>query len=284
MTITILGTGAMGVGMTQSLRRADLAVTVWSRTPERAQPLAELGATVTTDPAQAVREADVVLTMLYDIDSTLDVARTVLPAMQPGAVWVQSATVGVEGTERVVALAAEHGVQVLDVPVLGSKVPAEQGSLVMLASGDPALRPVVQPYFDAMAARTMWVADTPGAGSRLKLVCNAWIGTLTAAVGQSMALARGLDLDPRLFLDAVGGGQADSPYLQAKGHTILAEDYPPQFSLDGVIKDQRLIRDAIASAGVSPALIDGVLSVFDAASERGYGADDMAAVVHGFDA
>lgn len=284
MTITILGTGAMGAGMTQSLRREGLAVTVWNRTPERAQPHAELGATVATDVAAAVREADVVLTMLYDIDSTLEVARVAMPALKPGAVWVQSATVGLAGTEQVVALAAEHGVTVLDVPVLGSKVPAEQGNLIMLASGDPAQRPTVQPYFDALGARTVWVADTPGSGSRLKLVCNAWIGTMTAAVGQSMALARGLEIDPQLFLDAVGGGQADSPYLQAKGKTILAEDYPPQFSLDGVIKDQRLIRDAILTAGVAPALIDGVLSVFDAASERGYGAADMAAVVHGFTA
>ena len=166
--------------------------------------------------------------------------------------------------------------------MLGTKAPAEQGKLVMLASGDPALRERVQPAFDAMAAKTIWVGDELGLGSKLKLVCNAWIATLAAAVGQSLALAKGLGVDQQLMLDAFDGAAAGSPYLQMKGKAIVESSFAPQFSVDGVRKDTGLIRDAIEAAGLSSVLVDGVRAAFDAASEAGHGGDDMAAVYFGY--
>jgi len=274
--------GAMGAGMAQSLLREDIEVTVWNRTVERSEPLADDGATVALDPTAAVADADVVVAMLFDAASTLELMATVLPAMKQDAVFVQCATVGVDGAARTAALAAEHGVAFLDCPVLGTKAPAEQGKLVMLASGDPALRERVQPAFDAMAAKTIWVGDELGLGSKLKLVCNAWIATLAAAVGQSLALAKGLGVDQQLMLDAFDGAAAGSPYLQMKGKAIVESSFAPQFSVDGVRKDAGLIRDAIEAAGLSTVLVDGVRAAFDAASEAGHGGDDMAAVYFGY--
>ena len=282
MRVTVLGMGAMGAGMAQSLLREDIEVTVWNRTVERAEPLADDGATVALDPTAAVADADVVVAMLFDAAATLELMATVLPAMKQDAVFVQCATVGVDGAAQTAALAAELGVAFLDCPVLGTKAPAEQGKLVMLASGDPALREKVQPAFDAMAAKTIWVGDELGLGSKLKLVCNAWIGALAAAVGQSLALAKGLGVDQQLMLDAFDGAAAGSPYLQMKGKAILESSFAPQFSVDGVRKDTGLIRDAIEGAGLSTVLIDGVRAAFDAASEAGHGGDDMAAVYFGY--
>lgn len=282
MRVTVLGTGAMGAGMAQSLLRAGIEVVVWNRTAERSEPLAADGAVVALDPIAAVDDADVVLAMLFDAAATLEVMAKVLPAMKEGAIFVQCATVGVDGATQTVSVAAEHGVAFLDCPVLGTKAPAEQGKLVMLASGDPTLRERVQPAFDAMAAKTIWVGAELGSGSKLKLVCNAWIGALAAAVGQSFALATGLGLDQQLMLDALDGAAAGSPYLQAKGKAIIESSYAPQFSVDGVRKDTGLIRDAIVASGVSTVLIDGVLSAFDAASEAGHGDEDMAAVYFGY--
>jgi len=282
MRVTVLGMGAMGAGMAQSLLREDIEVTVWNRTVERSEPLADDGATVALDPTAAVADADVVVAMLFDAASTLELMATVLPAMKQDAVFVQCATVGVDGAAQTAAAAAEHGVAFLDCPVLGTKAPAEQGKLVMLASGDPALREKVQPAFDAMAAKTIWVGDEPGLGSKLKLVCNAWIATLAAAVGQSLALAKGLGLDQQLMLDAFDGAAAGSPYLQMKGKAIVESSFAPQFSVDGVRKDTGLIRDAIEAAGLSTVLVDGVRAAFDAASEAGHGGDDMAAVYFGY--
>jgi 3-hydroxyisobutyrate dehydrogenase len=280
--VTVLGMGAMGAGMAQSLLREDIEVTVWNRTVERSEPLADDGATVALDPIAAVADADVVVAMLFDAASTLELMATVLPAMTQDAVFVQCATVGVDGAAHTAALAAEHGVAFLDCPVLGTKAPAEQGKLVMLASGDPALREKVQPAFEAMAAKTIWVGDELGLGSKLKLVCNAWIATLAAAVGQSLALAKGLGVDQQLMLDAFDGAAAGSPYLQMKGKAIVESSFAPQFSVDGVRKDTGLIRDAIEAAGLSTVLVDGVRAAFDAASEAGHGGDDMAAVYFGY--
>jgi 3-hydroxyisobutyrate dehydrogenase len=282
MRVAVLGTGAMGAGMARSLLREGIEVAVWNRTAERSEPLSEVGAVVVLDPIAAITEADVVVGMLFDTAATLDVMATVLPAMKEGAVFVQCATVGVEGASRTASVAAEQGVAFLDCPVLGTKAPAEQGELVMLASGDPALRDRVQPAFDAMGAKTIWVGAELGLGSKLKLVCNAWVSALAAAVGQSFALAKGLGLDQQLMLDAFDGAAAGSPYLQAKGKAIIESSYDPQFSVDGVRKDTGLIRDAVVASGLSTALVDGVRAAFDAASETGHGDDDMAAVYFGF--
>lgn len=281
-SVAVLGTGIMGAGMTRSLLREGLDVTVWNRSAEKAKPLADDGATVADSAADAVAGADVVITMLFDIEPVLAVMADAAGSLREGAVWVQASTVGVEGTRRVEAFAAEHGIDVLDAPVLGTKAPAENGKLVILASGPSALREKVAPAFDAMGTRTQWVSETLGDASKLKLAVNAWIGVMVNGTAQSIALARGLGLDPQQFLDAVDGQAVDSPYVQLKGKAMITGDYTPSFELDGVIKDTDLIRDAMAEAGTATTLADAVADRLAAASAQGHGAEDMAAVVHGY--
>ena len=120
---------------------------------------------------------------------------------------------------------------------------------MFLASGAEELRDRVAPAFEAMGSKTIWVSEEPGRGSALKLVCNAFVGSLTAAIGQSVGLASQLGLDPQLFLDALDGGASDSPYVHVKGAMMLADDYPASFALDGVRKDLGLIRAAEQRSG-----------------------------------
>ncbi|WP_305785343.1 NAD(P)-dependent oxidoreductase [Symbioplanes lichenis] len=282
LSVAVLGTGIMGTGMTHSLLRAGLDVTVWNRSADKAAPLAADGATVASSPEEAVAGADIVITMLYDADSVAATVTPLLSAWKPGAVWVQSSTVGVEGVARLAALAADAGVDFLDAPVLGTKQPAENGQLVVLASGPSALRARVAPVLDAIGARTQWVSEEPGDGSKLKLVANAWIGVVVNGVAQSVALARGLGLDPAQFLEAVAGGAVDSPYVQAKGKAMIAGDFDPAFALDGVGKDQRLIADAMRAAGTDTTLIEAVIDRVGAASAAGHGDEDMSAVIHAY--
>ena len=117
-----------------------------------------------------------------------------------------------------------------------------------------------------------------GQASALKLACNAWIGSLTAALGQSMALAEALGVDPDLFLEAISGAAVDSAYAHVKGELIRNGDFPPSFALDGVVKDLGLMLDAARGAGVTDTVLAALLSVFRKASEDGHGAEDMAAV------
>jgi 3-hydroxyisobutyrate dehydrogenase len=280
--VALLGTGTMGVGMTHSMLRAGLPVTVWNRHPERAQPLADDGATVAESVEDAVRAADVVVTMLFDEPAVTEVMTRAAGAMREDAVWVQSSTVGRRGTAALAAFAEEHRLTMLDAPVVGTRQPAEDGKLVVLASGAESARSVAQPVFDAIGAKTVWVGSEIGAASALKLVANAWVATLTAGTAQGIQLTRALGLDPQLFLDTIGGGASDSPYLQTKGKAILEGRLAPQFALDGLLKDLRLIREAAAAGRVPTTLIDALLAAFASASEEGHGGEDIAAVAASF--
>ena len=279
-SVAVLGTGIMGAGMARSLLREGLDVTVWNRTVEKAQPLGDDGATVAASAAEAVAGADVVISILFDTDAVAATMQPLLPALASrGAVWVQASTVGIEGTDRLAEAAREAGVDVLDVPMLGTRAPAENGQLVVLASGPSSLRPAVDPVFDAIGARTQWVSETVGDASRLKLACNAWIGVMVNGIAQSIALARGLGVDPQQFLDAVDGGALNAPYVQLKGTAMISGDFTTSFELDGAIKDTDLITAALEEAGIDTTLAVAVRDRFGNASRAGHGAEDMAAVV-----
>lgn len=276
MEVAVLGTGLMGTGMARSLLRAGHDVRVWNRTPDRAEPLRRDGATVARDPQDAVRDAHAVITMLFDADAVLDVVTGI--DLPDGCVWVQSSTIGIDGTRRVVELAQDRGLTVLDAPVLGTRGPAAEGALVVLVSGDERAAAAVRPVLDAVGRATVDAGPEVGAATALKLVCNAWVGTVTAALGQSMALADGLGLDPRLFLGAIAGGPVDMPYAHVKGAAMLAGEYPAAFTVDGVVKDLDLIRDAAARAGVPDTVLAATRDLFARTSADGRGHDDMAAV------
>jgi 3-hydroxyisobutyrate dehydrogenase len=272
----------MGAGMARSLLRAGHTVRVWNRTATRAEPLAADGATVAGSPGETVRGAEVVLVVLFDTEAVLEVLAAAAGAAEPGAVWLQASTIGPDGTERVAALAAERGLRLVDAPVLGTKGPAEQGKLVALLSGDRAAVEAAQPVLDAISARSVYAGEQLGAASSLKLVCNAWIATQNAAIGQSVALAEGLGVDPQLFLDATKGGAADSAYLHLKAELIRKDDYPPSFTLDGALKDVELILAAARRVGVADDLLAGLRTVYRGGCEAGCGAADMSAVYFGF--
>jgi 3-hydroxyisobutyrate dehydrogenase len=263
--VAVLGTGTMGAGMVRSLRRADLPVRMWNRNPDKARALTDTGARAFDSPDEAARGADVVLTMLLDTDAVEEVIRRAGAAA--GTVWLQASTVGVDGVQRTIDTASELGLVLVDAPVLGTKEPAEKGALVVLASGPEEARERVAPVLDAIGSKTLWLGPA-GAGSRLKLVCNSWVFMVTAGVAQAVAGARALGLDPRDFLAAIEGGPLDAPYVHIKSELMLRDDYPPSFGLTVAAKDARLIRTALASAGVSDRLTAAVLETMDAAAER----------------
>ncbi|MEV6605310.1 NAD(P)-dependent oxidoreductase [Kutzneria sp. NPDC051319] len=276
--VTLLGTGLMGAGMARSLLRAGLAVTVWNRSVEKARPLAADGATVAEDPAAAVSGADVVVTMLFDAESVEAVMTEAVGAMKPGAVWAQCATVGLDGVEALASLAAKHNVPFVDAPVLGTRQPAEEGKLIVLAGGDPSLADAVAPVFDAIGIRTLWVGSRIGDGHRLKLAANSWVLALTAGTAQALALTRNLGLDPQLFLDLIAGGGLDNGYAQLKGRGMIAGEFPASFSLDGAVKDAGLIAAALRDAGADDRLMTAIHSQYQSAAAAGHGDSDMSAV------
>lgn len=277
MRVTVLGTGTMGTGMARSCLRAGHEVTVWNRTPERAAPLADDGARVASSPTDAVAGAEVVIVMLFDADAVVAVIEDAADALD-GAVVLQTSTIGIDGAERLARLAAERGLDILDSPVLGTKGPAEEGTLVALVSGPPELRKRAAPVLDALSSRVVVAGDEIGAGSALKLACNSWVGGVAVLVAQAIALTRALGLDGELFRDAIAGGPTDSPYAELKAKAILAGDHTPSFSVDNVAKDLGLISVAAERSGVPTAVIDALLAAYREASAAGHGGHDLAAV------
>jgi 3-hydroxyisobutyrate dehydrogenase len=283
MRVAVLGTGIMGSGMARSLLRSGLDVTVWNRHPGRAAPLAADGADMAGSPGDAVADADAVITILWDGNSVADVMADALPAAPEGILWVQSSTVGLhEAGDMLPALADGCGARYIDAPVLGTRQPAQDGKLTVLAAGPEAVRDPVRPVFGAIGARTVWVSERPGDGTRLKLVANSWVATMVAATAQSIALAQGLGLDPQAFLDMMIGSAVDAPYLHVKGEAILAGQFAPSFAVEGAVKDTGLIAAAMRETGTDATLMDAVGAQYRKAAESGHGEEDMAAIFYAF--
>jgi 3-hydroxyisobutyrate dehydrogenase len=213
--------------------------------------------------------------MLFDSEAVLTVSADFLPAMRAGAVWMQCGTIGDEAIRAVAAAASSYQVAVVDAPVLGTKDPAEHGTLTVLASGDSAAIAYLGPIFDTIGSKTIPVGERLGAATDLKLVCNTWVASLTAGTAQSLALARTFGLEPQLFIDAVTGSASDSPYAHIKGATILEGNRAPQFAVDGLLKDLRLAQAAAGPAGAAPYL-DDLETLYAATSDQGHGHEDVA--------
>jgi 3-hydroxyisobutyrate dehydrogenase len=242
--VAVLGAGStMGLGMARNLCRSGIPVRAWNRTTEKARSLEDDGAEIYETPREAADGADVILTILADTDAVIGAMEDAADSMQRESLWLQMSTIGEAGTDRCAELARKHGLTLIDAPVLGTKQPAEQGKLVILASGPEAARERVQPIFDAVGQKTMWVGDT-GAGTRLKMVANSWVLTVVEGVAETFALAEGLGLDPNLMLDAIEGGTLDLPYLRIKGKAIMERNFEPSFRLALAAKDARLIEEA----------------------------------------
>jgi len=278
--VAVLGTGIMGGPMARKLARAGLEVRAWNRTREKADALADDGVNVAGSPAEAVRGADSLITMLADGEAVKAVAREALEAAD-GALWLQTSTVGLTATDELAQLAAGAGVPFVDSPVLGTKAPAEAGELVVLASGPDDAREQSRSVFEAIGKKTLWLGEA-GAGTRMKLVLNSWLLALTAALAESIALARSLGVDPAAFLAVIDGAPMGSPYAQTKGKAILeARLGQVSFPLKLAAKDAALVLDAAArEAGTEPELARAVRALFARALEQGHGGEDMAAVYH----
>jgi 3-hydroxyisobutyrate dehydrogenase len=274
-TVAVLGTGTIGEPVARNLARAGFDVRVWNRTREKAEPLAQDGAVVCASAAEAAGGAELVLTVLADADATAETVEEV--EFDGGAVWIQSATVGLDGAERLAELAQEKGVAFVDAPVLGTRKPAEEGKLVVLASGPDDALDRCEPLFDAIGGATRRLGPVPN-GSKLKMVTNLWLLAVTEGAAEAIALAEGLDLDPREFLATMAGSQIDTPYLHLKGEAILDRKLEPSFKLELAEKDATLVLEAAARAGVEARVGRAVREAFERGVELGHGDEDMAAV------
>ncbi len=278
VAVAVIGAGIMGSAMARNLVAAGLTTRVWDRSPSATGPLADAGAVVAASARDAVRDAGVVITMLPTADAVESVIfdGRVADAFADGCVWAQMGTIGVEATLRIRdRLAAQRpGVMFVDAPVSGSKGPAEQGQLLILASGPAAAADAVRPVFDVIGRKTVWLGEA-GRGSQMKLVVNAYMSILIEGVAETMELADRLGIGHQQLAEVIEGGPLDAPIADAKLHKMDRGDYAAEFPLEWALKDVDL---AIGAAGgQAPPLLAALSGQWHAAVAAGYGRQDISA-------
>ena len=278
--VAVIGAGIMGSAMARNLVAAGLTARVWDRSSSATGPLADAGVVVEASARDAVADAAVVITML----STADVLDAVMfeggavDAFADGSVWAQMGTIGVPATLRVRdrLAASRPGVMFVDAPVSGSKGPAEQGQLLILASGPPAASGPVRPVFDVLGRKTVWLGQA-GRGSQMKVVVNAYMSILIEGVAETMALADRLDISHRDLAEVIEGGPLDAPIAEAKLHKMDQRDFAAEFPLEWALKDVDL---AIDSAGDDvPPLLAALSQQWHTAVAAGHGREDVSAAL-----
>src|SRR3954454_3880127 len=247
----------MGAPMARNLA-ASHDVTVWNRTRAKAEGL---GARVADSPAAAADGADVVITMLSDGPTVATIMEGV--TLTGEQVWWQASTIGLEWVEKLGPF--------VDGPVMGTRQPAENGALTVLASGPGRER--LGEVFEPVSAKVIDCGDEVGAATRMKLVGNAWVLGLVEALAETIALAEGLGVDPRAFLAMIDGGPMFAPYAKLKGEAIIERNFEPSFPLALAAKDAGLIAEAAPDLPLPKLIRDQMLK----ATEAGHGEEDMAA-------
>jgi 3-hydroxyisobutyrate dehydrogenase len=275
--VALLGTGIMGSAMARNLVAAGLRTTVWDRSAGATSALAEAGAAVAPSAAEAVTGAQVVITMLPTaavVDSVV-FGEGVADAFPEGCVWAQMGTIGIAETAAIrdQMAARRPGVAFVDAPVSGSKGPAEQGQLLILASGPAAAANTVGPVFDVIGRKTVWLGEA-GRGSEMKLVVNAYMSILIEGVAETMELADRLNIGHPQLADVIEGGPLDAPIADAKLHKMDRSDYAAEFPLEWALKDVDL---ALGTAGEGLPLLAALSRQWHAAVDAGHGREDISA-------
>ena len=277
--LAVLGLGTMGTAMAGTAHRSGIPLVVWDRRPGAAADFLAQGVQVAPSVAEAAAGADVVITMVTNADAVTALAteQGLLEALRPGAVWAQMSTIGLEGTEQVAAMAERQrpDTYFVDAPVSGSKVPAEQGKLLIFASGPDDARPRVAPVFDAIGQRTLWLGPA-GLGSRMKLVNNVLLAFTAEGVANSFALAHRLGLEAASVIEAFDGGPLVSPWESGKFRRIAQGDYSEEFALALALKDVQLALSEVGPDRLP--VLASLAAEWAAIVGRGLGGEDVTVV------
>ncbi|ARJ43657.1 6-phosphogluconate dehydrogenase [Pantoea alhagi] len=275
--VAVLGLGAMGHAFAANLVKKEFQVAGWNRTRARGEDLAAAGMQLCDEPQQAAEQAEVVLAMLSDGATTERVLQQIMPALKPNAIFCQMGTIGVETTDKLISqlAAARPDVVYIDAPVSGTKAPAENAQILVLASGDRQRAARLEPVFAAISKGARWLGEA-GAGSRMKLVVNAWLISMMQGLAESTSLAQQFGFTPDELWSVLEGGPLAAPYAKVKLETIRGGDYTPQMQLVWALKDAQLALSAAEDQSM-PGL-QNIAQLWQQAVEAGYGEQDLAVI------
>jgi 3-hydroxyisobutyrate dehydrogenase-like beta-hydroxyacid dehydrogenase len=284
MKIAFLGLGKMGSPMAARLMHAGHTLTVWNRSADRAQPLVCAGATRATSPAQAVADADAVLTMLFDDAANEDVllgtkaepSSAVLDAMQPGALHIAFSTISVALSQRLTVEHARRGQKYVAAPVFGRPNVAEEGRLWIAAAGADEAVTMARPLLQPLSRGISVIGKEPSQAHALKLGGNFLISAMIHSLGEAFVYAEKQGIDPAVFLETVNNALFQSPFYAAYGNIMLTPPREPGATISLGAKDLRLLREAASARQTRLSLADALAEIFTEAQQVGLADEDWA--------
>jgi 3-hydroxyisobutyrate dehydrogenase-like beta-hydroxyacid dehydrogenase len=277
LAVGLIGLGHMGAAVAERLLVAGYPLVVFNRSPEKAQPLAALGAEIAASAESLAGRSDVVLTSLSDDDALAAVAATVAGSARPGTVLVDMSTVSPGVSADVAATVAEAGVLYLRAPVSGNPSVVRAGNLSFIVSGPKEALARVEPVLLAIGPTIQHVGDAEEARV-VKLAVNLVIGGLAQLLAEALVLAEASGVSRRELLDVMGNSAAGAPFVKYKTEPLLNDDYSATFTTSLMEKDIDLILDAADEADVALPVARELKALLQTAIEAGYGDDDFMAL------
>jgi 3-hydroxyisobutyrate dehydrogenase-like beta-hydroxyacid dehydrogenase len=280
--IGFLGLGIMGSRMAANVARAGYPLHVWTHTPGKAERWAsEHGARAHSTPAAVAADSDIVVSMVVDgaqVDSVLLGPGGVVEAAHEGLLCIDMSTIAPPDTRRIGAALHEREVSMLDAPVTGSSPRAEDGSLTIMAGGEPADFERAKPLLETMGKLIRYVGEL-GQGETLKLINNAVGAANAAAVAEALLLAQATGIDLDAFVEVLSTGSGASAQLELKSAAMRTHDYTPLFKTAHMLKDVRLCLEEAQAAGIPFASAAHARDLLTATMGRGHGEEDYAAMI-----
>ncbi len=281
MSVALLGLGTMGHGMATNLLKAGLPLTVWNRTRAKAEPLAQMGAIVAEDPAQAARNAEVVFAMLAD-DAASRAAwlgeHGALAAMPEGSIVVECSTLSPDWIRELHQAATKRGLSMAEAPVTGSRLQAEAGQLIFLVGADEDTLARISPVLQSMSKEILHLGPV-GSGAQLKLINNFLCAVQVASFAEALAWAERTELRLDTALDFLKRGAPGSGILALMAERMTHPGGELNFLLRLMAKDQRYAHAAAAQLGIDASMAASALRLFQQAIDQGLGEKDLSAVV-----
>jgi len=280
MRIGFVGLGTMGEPIANNLRKAGHDLTVWNRTPARADHIVAKGGKLAASPRECAAGKDLVFTCVSDehaLEAVLEGADGVFAGLADGAVLVDLTTAGTRATRSVAERTAKKGIRFLACPILGSKTAAEQAQIVLVAGGPGAVRERARPALHAISAR-LFEVDDPVQAALLKLCVNSIGGAMVTAFSEALALGTAGGLDVWRVVEVLQASSFHSPLYLMKGELVEKRDFAPRFRLSLAEKDQRLAQEAAQDLGARLPINEAVRRLLGEAAESGRGDKDLSAV------
>ena len=277
MRVAFLGLGIMGRAMAANLVKAGHEVTVWNRTPGKDVE----GAKTAQTPREAAQGAEVVWMCVSDtkaVESVLFGADGVESSLSEGMIVVDSSTISPTATRKFADRVRARGVQYVDAPVTGSKVGAENATLIFIVGGDESAIERLKPLLSAMGKAHFRMGDT-SKGQAAKLAMNLQIALIYEGFAEALTLATKLGVDAETLLPLIQASMVKSGVVEYKAPFVLKRDFSPNFPLRLMYKDIRLALDAAKEARVKLPGLETVEEVYEVAAEDGQQDLDYAATL-----